>query len=86
MIEKLLYTYILYINGDVKMNGIYVNGWIDIEEAKEMEFPSKEEAHEYVKEYGGIFVFSEDGEKKAIYSDDERGKRSFLLGKSFGYF
>jgi len=68
------------------MNGVYVNGWTGIEEAKEMEFSSKEEAHEFVKEQGGIFVFSEDGEKKAIYSDDERGKRSFLLGKSFGCF
>jgi len=68
------------------MNGIYVNGWTGIEEVKEIEFPSKEEAHNYIKEYGGIFVFSEDGEKKAIYSDDERGKRSFLLGKIFGYF
>ena len=68
------------------MNGVYVNGWTGIEEAKEMEFSSKEEAHEFVKEQGGIFVFSEDGEKKAIYSDDERGKRSFLLGKAFDYF
>ena len=68
------------------MNGIYVNGWVDIEDVREMEFNTKEEAHEHVRAHGGIFVFSEDGEKKAIYSEDERGKRSLILGRMFGYF
>ena len=65
------------------MKGIYLNGWINLDEAKQMSFGSKEEVHRYIGKHGGAFVFEEEGERKVIRSADERGVRSILLGKLF---
>jgi len=66
------------------MKGVYLNGWINLDEAKQMSFESKEEVHRYIGKHGGAFVFEEEGERKVIRSADERGVRSILLGKAFG--
>jgi len=65
------------------MKGIYLNGWINLDEAKQMSFGSKEEVHRYIGKHGGAFIF-EEGERKVIRSADERGVRSILLGKALG--
>jgi len=67
------------------MEGIYLNGWTDLDEARRESFGSKEEARRYIGKHGGAFVFEEEGERKVIRSADERGVRSILLGKVFGW-
>ncbi|RLG32794.1 hypothetical protein DRN97_06530 [Methanosarcinales archaeon] len=67
------------------MEGIYLNGWTDLDEAQRKVFKSKEEAKQYISKHGGAFVFEEEGERKVIRSADERGVRSILLGKAFGW-
>ena len=71
--------------GEGKMEGIYLNGWINLDKAQRKTFKSKEEAKQYIRKHGGAFVFEEEGERKVIHSADERGVRSLLLGKAFGW-
>jgi len=65
------------------IKGMYLNGWTELETKKEMEFKDKDEIRTFISKNGGAFVFEEEGEKRVIRSDDERGERSILLGKLF---
>ena len=67
------------------MEGTYLNGWLELEVAERISFASKEEMHALVSRNGGAVIFEEDGERKVIRSDDERGLRSVLLGIEFGW-
>jgi len=67
-----------------RIRGTYLKGEEYLDEVKKIEFRSKKDAEDYIREHGGAFIYEDsDGQDKIIKG--KNGNKSIVLGRFYGY-